>query len=56
MFKSSCCSANSNDIHAEEAGHKAHWEEEYGDYGEDENRFAVVVLESFDELYVLDGE
>lgn len=46
--------AKANYIHTEEAGHKVQREEEDCDHGEHEDRFAVVVLERFDQLYVLD--
>ena len=47
---------DTNDVHTEEAGHEPHWEEDDGYDGKNEDCFAVIVLERFDQLDVLDGE
>ena len=47
---------DTNDVHTEEAGHEAHWDEEDGYYGEHVYRFAVNILGRLDELDVLDGD
>ena len=44
---------DAGNIHAEEAGHKRQWKEEYGDHGEHEDGFAVIVLKGLHELDVL---
>ena len=48
--------ADTNDVHTKKACHETHREEEDGHYGEHEDRFAVIILESLDELDVLDGD
>ena len=46
---------DTNDVHTEEAGHEAHWDEEDGYYGKHVYRFAINILRRLDELDVLYG-
>ena len=47
---------NTNDVHTEEAGHEAHWDEEDGHYGEHVYHFAVIIPGRLGELDVLAGD